>query len=124
MAKDAEQQKEIFYKLSPKAVQYGFLPTWIDGALISALPETTIYRNASNGQNIVDEVRTAEGIVKNGNGAVISRTENGFVNLTPQQVYELTTNGVITLSNKRPEHSKIYFDYLKANCTIGNGEDY
>ena len=121
---DPETPKEIFYKLSAKAVKQGFNPTWIDGNLISALPETSVYRQASNGQKILDETRPAVGIVKDANQTEISRTVNGFTGLTPQQVYELTSNGVIILSNKRPEHKKIYSDYLRANCSVPNNEDY
>ena len=121
---DPETQKEVFYKLSNKAVEQGFKPTWIDVNMLTVLPETSIYRQAGNGQKILDETRPAVGIVKDANQNEISRTVNGFVNLTPQQVYELTSNGVIILSSKRSEHKEIYFGYLKANCTDPNNEDY
>ena len=118
------EPKETYYKLSEKAVKHGFNPTWIDGNMITALPETSIYRETGDGRKILDETRPAVGIVKDANQNEISRTVNGFVNLTPQQVYELTSNGVIILSSKRPEHKEIYFGYLKANCNTVASEDY
>ena len=119
-----KENKQTFYKLSEAATKNGFRPTYIDGNEILVMPATEFVRVSADGRKFPDQFVPPVGIVKDAGGEEISRTEGGFIDLSPAQVYELVSNGVIILSNKRPEHKEIFHAFLKNNTVSRSPEDY
>ena len=123
MAKDRTETPEQFYKLTDKVKKQGYSAI-IDGALVEVHAESYNYRWLSNGSRQVAGIDTAKGRVSV-NGKLISETPEGFVNLTPEQMWQLANAGVIMLStNPERGHIKAFKDHIKQVIPQTTPTDY
>lgn len=124
MAKQITETPETqFYKLSDKVKKQGYSAI-IDNALIEVLAESYNYRWLANGARQVSGIDPARGRISK-SGRIISETIDGFVDLTPEQMWQLANAGVITLSTKQERgHIAAFKEYIKKVVPANSPTDY
>jgi len=127
MAKEFKPEPETdFYRLSDTIKEIGYSPVLIDGNYITVHPKELNFGHLANGSSFLKGTVPAKGIVKSANGkTIISETEDGFVNLTDIQMWQLANAGIITLSTKQERgHITRFKKYIKDNISSQTSTDY
>ena len=128
MAKDTKHPENATpyeYKLADRFKSKKSYTAEIDGCSIVVYPDMQEIAYTSDGQRIPKEFTPAYTVVTNKATGERTVTTGGFANnLTPDQVYQLLSAGIITLSRLRPNHHAIISKFLTENVPQDTIEDY
>lgn len=114
---------EYDFKLSDRAKRTPYKAV-IDNHAIEIYPDSYEERKTADGRTFRANETPANTRVTNLETREVVKCEGGFKFLTPQQVWELVSAGLIILSRSRKSHFQTVRDYLTNNIPVTSYEDY